>query len=88
MEYSSTLCFAGNYSKKKKKNPSIKEPKRRKCSSLYHDISFVCHDTKFKQAKGTMSQPVNLCHNKDYSELKAEKSFRGHDHKVLCRDRT
>ena len=42
----------------KLENPNRKEAKRGQSSSL-------CRDTKFKQAKGTMSQPENLCHRKD-----------------------
>ena len=86
MEYSSTLCFAGII--EKRENPSRKEEKRGQNNSLCRNTTFISHDTKFKQAKGTMSQPSNLCRSKDWLELKAEKSFLGRDRKVFCRDRT
>ena len=59
-----------------------------KTGSLCHDTTFICRDTKFKQAQGTMSQPTNLCLRKDWLELKAEKSFLGRGRKGCCHDRT
>ena len=47
----------------KKNNKQKRRKKCGKCSSLCHDIIFLCRDTKFKQAKGTMSQPVTKCRN-------------------------
>ena len=51
-----------------------------------HNIYMSRH--KIQAEQGTTSQPVNLCRNKDWSELKVEKSFLGRDRKVLCRDKT
>ena len=62
-EYSPTFCFVGvNWEKKRKQ--AEKKQKRGKCNSLCRDISFVRRDAKFKQAKGTMSQPATKCLNK------------------------
>ena len=65
-----------------------KKAKRGQNNNLCRYTTFICRDTKFKQAKGTMLQPTNLCRSKDSSELKVEMSFLGCDCKVFCRNRT
>ena len=54
----------------KREKTSRKEAKKGgKCNNLCHDMIFVCRDTKFKQVKGTMSQPATKCRNKAQTEL-------------------
>ena len=54
----------------KREKISRKEAKKGgKCNNLCRDMIFVCRDTKFKQAKGTMSQLATKCRNKAQTEL-------------------
>ena len=62
------FMFCKCYLKKERKQVE-KKKKGRKCNSLCNDISFVCRDTKFKHAKGTMLQPATKCRNKAQIEL-------------------
>ena len=51
------FMFCKCYLKKKKKEKTSRKEAQKggKCNSLCRDIIFVCRDTKFKQAKETMS---------------------------------
>ena len=60
MKYSLTFCFARV--RKKRENKQKRSKKVEKSSSL-------CRDTKFKQAKGNMSQLTTECGNKAQTKL-------------------
>ena len=57
------FIFCMYYLKKERKQVEKKQ-KRWKMQQSLRDIIFVCRDTKFKQAEGTMSQPATKCRNK------------------------
>ena len=67
MKYSLTFCFARV--RKKRENKQKRSKKVEKSSSLCRDTIFICLDTKFKQAKGNMSQLTTECHNKAQTKL-------------------
>ena len=61
--------FCRFYAKKERKQVENNKKNGGKYSSSCCDTVFVCRDTKFRQAKGTILQPATKCRNKAQTEL-------------------
>ena len=78
--------FCRCYFKKIEKTSKKEAKKGGKSNSLCRDMIFVCRNTKFKQAKGTMSQPSTKCSNKAQTELNGWKGNFIASKSFFCRD--